>query len=321
MLHVAARDRARLFLLAAGLLCAALLAGPRVIGQTKDAGSASRHGSALQEAVDLAMAGQSGTAVVLDVSSNRLLASYRLEVAARRRAAPGSTVKPFTLQALLEWQIVQRDTRFVCPLELRLAGHRMDCSHPRLVEPLDAVSALAYSCNNYFAHHAPRLKAEEIDAALARAGLTSVSGLVANEAAGRTLPAATREQLSLKAIGAGYVQVTPLALLNAYRRLAAARREGVRKESLETVFAGLEASVAYGTAHAAQVDGLRVAGKTGTAAAAEGNWTHAWFAGYAPADKPEIALVVFLERGTGGADAAPIAKRTLEAYTGTRRAQ
>jgi cell division protein FtsI/penicillin-binding protein 2 len=63
------------------------------------------------------------------------------------------------------------------------------------------------------------------------------------------------------------------------------------------------------------VEGLRVAGKTGTAAALDGSGvTHAWFVGYAPVNKPEIALVVFLERGTGQHDAAPLAGAILKFY-------
>ncbi len=59
---------------------------------------------------------------------------------------------------------------------------------------------------------------------------------------------------------------------------------------------------------------MKVAGKTGTAAAEEGPWTHAWFAGYAPAENPEIALVVFLEKGHGGSDAAEVAREIFAAF-------
>lgn len=46
---------------------------------------------------------------------------------------------------------------------------------------------------------------------------------------------------------------------------------------------------------------------------------HAWFAGYAPADQPEVAIVVFLEHGgSGGHDAAPIARQVLDAWGNLR---
>lgn len=260
------------------------------------------------------MAGRSGAVVVADVESGRMLAQHRIDIAARRRVLPGSAVKPFTLRALLEAQAIRPSTTLLCPLKLQLRGHRMDCSHPPAATPMDAASALAYSCNNYFAHFAARLDDAQLDQAFARAGLTSTSGMAPDEVAGQVRPTSSPERHSLKALGAADVLVTPLGLLNAYRRLALLRRQGSPDESLATVFAGLEASVARGMARAAGVEGLAVAGKTGTAGADEGSWTHAWFAGYAPAEKPDIVLVVFLERGTGAADASPVAKQILEAF-------
>jgi cell division protein FtsI/penicillin-binding protein 2 len=66
--------------------------------------------------------------------------------------------------------------------------------------------------------------------------------------------------------------------------------------------------VQSGTGHEAGVPGIQVAGKTGTATNTRGlKTTHAWFVGYAPSEKPEIILVIFLERGTGAHDAAPLA--------------
>ncbi|MGH9794901.1 MAG: penicillin-binding transpeptidase domain-containing protein [Candidatus Acidiferrales bacterium] len=268
----------------------------------------------LQASIGLAMAGRSGTAVVVDVQSGRILASYQLEIAAQRLVLPGSGVKPFTLRALLAAKAIRPETRFVCPLKLNLAGHGMDCSHPRMPQPMDAASALAHSCNNYFAQFATRLDDATLVRALEQAGLTSATGFVARETIGRVQASPTPERHSLKALGAADLQVTPLGLLSAYRRLALARRQGTSDDALQPVFAGLEASVNLGMAHAAGVEGMAVAGKTGTVRAAEGNWTHAWFAGYAPAERPEMAVVIFLERGTGAADASPIAQGIFEAF-------
>lgn len=58
-----------------------------------------------------------------------------------------------------------------------------------------------------------------------------------------------------------------------------------------------------------------VAGKTGTAQVAGKNEPHAWFAGYAPADKPEIACVAMIENGGEGSKvAAPLVRRFVEKY-------
>jgi cell division protein FtsI/penicillin-binding protein 2 len=89
----------------------------------------------------------------------------------------------------------------------------------------------------------------------------------------------------------------------------------LRPETFKILAEGLEECVRSGTGQGAAVEGVRVAGKTGTATSLDGSGaTHAWFVGYAPADEPEIALVVFLERGTGAADAAPLAGRILRHY-------
>ncbi|MGD8791998.1 MAG: penicillin-binding transpeptidase domain-containing protein, partial [Anaerolineae bacterium] len=72
-----------------------------------------------------------------------------------------------------------------------------------------------------------------------------------------------------------------------------------------------------GTAYAA-FEGLdlAVAGKTGTAESGQ-ELPHAWFAGYAPADDPEIAVAVIIEHsGEGATYAAPLFRRVLEAYFG-----
>jgi penicillin-binding protein 2 len=74
-------------------------------------------------------------------------------------------------------------------------------------------------------------------------------------------------------------------------------------------------SAADGTAHEAfQGFPLAVAGKTGTAESGA-PMPHAWFAGYAPAQDPEIAIAVILEyAGTGGQEAAPLFRQVVEAY-------
>src|SRR5690606_23950536 len=67
-------------------------------------------------------------------------------------------------------------------------------------------------------------------------------------------------------------------------------------------------------AYAFQGFSVPVAGKTGSAET-EGRNAHAWFAGYAPADAPQVAVVVMAEeRGLGAEVAAPIARKVLEGY-------
>ncbi|MGI8692214.1 MAG: peptidoglycan D,D-transpeptidase FtsI family protein [Geodermatophilaceae bacterium] len=82
--------------------------------------------------------------------------------------------------------------------------------------------------------------------------------------------------------------------------------------------------VENGTGQNARIDGVEVAGKTGTAEVDEGIAPHAWFAGFAPADNPQIAVAVFIANGgdsgsetTGGRAAAPVARAVMEAFLGT----
>ena len=75
--------------------------------------------------------------------------------------------------------------------------------------------------------------------------------------------------------------------------------------------------VANGTGRNAQISGITVAGKTGTAEN-ETDRDHAWFVGYAPADNPRIAVAVLLEYdgGSGGTNACPIARNVMRKYLG-----
>lgn len=82
--------------------------------------------------------------------------------------------------------------------------------------------------------------------------------------------------------------------------------------------------VQSGTGTAAQIKGVAVAGKTGTAQTATDQAPHAWFTAFAPADAPRVAVAVVVEHGgslgseaTGGKVAAPIAKAVIEAVLGS----
>lgn len=75
---------------------------------------------------------------------------------------------------------------------------------------------------------------------------------------------------------------------------------------------GLVDVVDSGTGYGAHIQGLKIAGKTGTAQNPHGK-DHAWFAAYAPVGDPQLVLIVFVEQGgKGGSIAAPIARRILE---------
>lgn len=271
----------------------------------------------LQRTVDQAMGERRGAFVVADIVTGEILAAHRLDVAAHLLERPGSAVKPFVLMALLESRKIEAGQRLMCRRPLRIGGVKMDCTHSPSAVELNAEEAIAYSCNSYFAEAATRMSAAELAQALRKAGLDSPSGLVKEEANGRIEQAADRDMLQLEALGDRGIEVTSLELLGAYRKLALQKRSGVSAIDAP-VFAGLEQSVDYGMAHAAYVDGMKVAGKTGTATSRNTVTTHGFFAGYAPADRPEIAVVVFVEQGHGG-DAAAMAEPVFGELARSRR--
>ena len=281
---------------------------------------AERHGNAaLQQAVDQAMAGRSGAAVIIDVATGKIRAAYHLDVAEQRVALPGSSIKTFTLMALLEAGKVNDQTTLMCKRSLSVDGHQLNCTHPDVKQPFDPETALAYSCNTYFASMATRLSPEELRDSFVKFGFASPSGLAANEARGSVVLARTQAELQLEAIGDGGVHVTPLELLRAYQNVALLLQ--THDPRFTPVFAGLAGSVSYGMGHLAQPDApMKAAGKTGTSLVEEGSWRHGWFAGYAPAGTPEIALVVFLEKGHGPTDAASAARKIFAAYASSRSA-
>jgi penicillin-binding protein A len=87
-------------------------------------------------------------------------------------------------------------------------------------------------------------------------------------------------------------------------------------ENTATDLAGMmEQVVRGGTGTAAQIPGIRVAGKTGTAETGANHVNTTWFICFAPIENPKVAVAVVLERqsATGGTTAAPIAKSIMEA--------
>jgi peptidoglycan glycosyltransferase len=99
-------------------------------------------------------------------------------------------------------------------------------------------------------------------------------------------------------------------------------KTAVSPTTAQAVAAMMVTVVQSGTGQAAQISGVTVAGKTGTAQTDTGN-PHAWFVAFAPAEGPEIAVAVIVEHGgnagseaTGGRVAAPIAAAVLRAYLG-----
>ncbi|HBR29394.1 MAG TPA: penicillin-binding protein 2 [Firmicutes bacterium] len=193
----------------------------------------------------------------------------------------------------------------------------------------------------------------------ARTGLnlepTELEGLIGDPAWKRKARGETwyPMETALIAIGQSFVNVTPLQLAQVYASIAsggevytpqlvkkittaegetvtefspqAVRKIKLKPENLAIVREGLEQVVEDGTARYAfqgfPLDKIPVAGKTGTAEN-KGKNDFAFFASYAPADQPELVVVVVIEEGGFGSQAAaPLARKIYEAYFGIDRAK
>jgi penicillin-binding protein 2 len=192
--------------------------------------------------------------------------------------------------------------------------------------------ALERSCNCYYYELGRRCGMETV-AKWARAlGFGAPTGLdLPGEAAGRVPDRARWENDVLSfAIGQHELMVTPIqaavllaAIANGGRIVTphlrraetpAPRPSGLSPTTIQEIRRGLYDVVhaPQGTAHRTELKRFAAAGKTSTAQAGGGR-THAWFGGYAPHDAPRYVVVVFVENGGHGGEAAgPPAARILE---------
>lgn len=91
----------------------------------------------------------------------------------------------------------------------------------------------------------------------------------------------------------------------------------MKQENIKSVLEGMKGvtSESGGTAYSTFKDfNIEVGGKTGSAQA--GNVTNGWFVGFAPFDKPEIAVVVLVENGSHGGYTAEVARDIFAEYFG-----
>jgi cell division protein FtsI/penicillin-binding protein 2 len=272
--------------------------------------------------MDELLAASRGSAILLDISNRRLIATNSERLAGSTLTLPGSTLKPFVIASLLKRGKLKPDTSFPCPGHLTIANRRFDCTHPVLAAPVRPDTALAYSCNCFVAHAAERFDPGELSRELRRVGFASRTGLIASpEASGTVAAATTLDAVRLQAIGEAGILVTPLELALGYRNLA---MESGTSQMLP-VLAGMEGAVEFGTAQRARIIGAKpgvkpgatVAGKTGSTRNSSGDFI-AWFAGFLPSRAPETVVAVMLSGHSGGADAAPVAAQILEAHRAGR---
>jgi len=275
---------------------------------------------------------------------------------------PGSLFKVVIAAAALQAQVITPFDRLPCPKSWWFGGRAYHNWEDHDRGALTLAEALRVSCNTFFFQLGLKVGPERISRMSEAFGLgqTTGTGLLGERAGLVPSPAWKKATLHDRwhpgdtvslAIGQGLITVTPLQIA---RLMAAVANGGTlwkprlvarirapdysplrdeepvtqgRVELAPVVFDFLHetllAVVREGTGKAAQVPGVAIAGKTGTAQthAFKGDADrkrrdrdHAWFAAFAPVEDPQVVVVVLAElAGLGGQVAAPIARDVLKA--------
>lgn len=255
----------------------------------------------------------------------------------------GSLMKPILALAGLEEKKISAETTYDCKGAFFLGNTRFRCW--RQHGPQDIFEALAQSCNVYFYELGMILGPETISEWSENLGLGEKTKIdIPFERQGIVpSPRWKRQQLNQSwyggdtvnlSIGQGYIQITPLAITMAINSIAnggylvepallkkvedqpaipaAKRNLNLSPKNIEIVKQGMRQAITHrsGTARRLNSLSLEVAGKTGTAQTA--GKSHAWFAGFFPAQKNKYTVSVFLENGGSSDEAVRAAYRFLE---------
>jgi cell division protein FtsI/penicillin-binding protein 2 len=291
---------------------------------------------AIERAAIAAMAGRYAGIAAMDPRTGAVLALAG--VAFSGLQPPGSTMKIITTTGALEARIVKLSDTFPIRTEATIDGFPLQNANGEACGGT-FLNAFAVSCNSVFAPLGAKLGARRLVNVAERFGFNQPPSIPG--AAESTIPSASTigDDLAVgsSAIGQGKVETTALAMTDVAATIAMGGRRPIptlqanQRPTFVTVTSARIASlvqrlmvavVEFGTGTAAQIAGVQVAGKTGTAelrdtakpGASGPQNTDAWFVGYAPVGAPRIAAgALFPEQGAGGQTAAPAVHDVLEA--------
>lgn len=265
---------------------------------------------------------------------------------------PGSVFKLFVAAAALEEGIMTTDTTYNCTSKIKVANYYQNCFNHKAHGTQTVAEALPNSCNTFFITMGQKLGAETFSKYFEAFGFTETTGIdlpsEAKPVAGKTYYEAKDmgiAELSSASFGQTF-QISPIQMITAVASLGNGgklmrpyvvskildedgnivsetepyvKRQVISEKSADIMTQLMEQVVVWGTAKNAYVAGYHVAGKTGTSekiGANAADQTVASFAGFAPANNPEIAVFIALDEpqyySTGGSGAAPVAGRIFE---------
>ncbi len=253
---------------------------------------------------------------------------------------PGSTFKVITALSIMRnipnWQNIA----YYCSGNAEFEDKVIHCAYGAVHGDMTLETALKYSCNTYFAEMTTRMSAEVLRENMVASGMSESSIFELNYKSNNVglTKTSSESELVETAIGQGKTTVTPLYMAMLAGAIAndgvmmkpylvervIDYQENIKEraipESLITIATPeemkhltemMELVVLEGTGQKAQVEGVSIAGKTGTAQNATGK-DHSWFIAFAPADEPAIAIAVLVEDMEEAGSAVPIAQKLIE---------
>ena len=264
---------------------------------------------------------------------------------------PGSVYKVITMAAGLEENVVSMDEQFNCTGSIHILDRNYFCHNHSGHGTEDLTHGLMNSCNPYFITIGQRLGVETFYKYLEAFGFTEKTGIdlsgEASPVAGVTYfkkEAMTGVNLASCSFGQSF-QVSAIQMLNAINAVAndgklmtpyvvaktldsdgnvvgtttpVVKRQVISESTSDKILEAMEQVSTGGTAKNSYVAGFRVAGKTGTSdklTGEKGDYI-ASFAGCAPANDPEISIIIVVDKPQGqtggGAVAAPVAAEVIE---------
>jgi penicillin-binding protein 2 len=266
---------------------------------------------------------------------------------------PGSVFKLIIAIAALEEGIVDLNSKVYCPGYYQLGDSLFKCWKENGHGNQTIVEAIANSCNVFFYTMGIKLGIDRLNYYAKLFGFGEKTGIDLPGELEGLVPSQEWKRKTFNqswypgdtvnmSIGQGFLLVTPFQIHNMLCLIAnegnyfkpsyvdkivsksgevikklepeLIREIGISENTFQIIKKGMRKVVEDGTGRSANIEEVKIAGKTGTAQNPQGE-NHAWFVGFAPYEKPEICVTVFIEHGGDGSQAAaPIASNIIQKY-------